>query len=265
MGNTEAVLTLQPIMLALFLHYHVPLYHLGGQSKLAFFFSRHPPHLTPSLLVSRHLSYSHRYDPSSQFRLAIGSYVEQYSNAVHIIKKRTDSKGDNLDQSLYTAGSFDHPYPCTKLLWTPDMRNTGAKDLLATTGDYLRIWRIYDDPSNTSSGSQNVVPKKECLLNNNKTSEYCAPLTSFDWNETDPTLIGTSSIDTTCTIWDLEAQTARTQLIAHDKEVFDLAFARYVVVVTVCASLLIWKDAGTSCRALSFSGLTVYLLFHFYP
>jgi WD repeat-containing protein 68 len=155
--------------------------------------------------------------------------VEQYSNAVHIIKKRTGSKSDNLDQSLYTAGSFDHPYPCTKLLWSPDIRNQSAKDLLATTGDYLRIWRIYDDPSSgANTNLQNVVPKKEVLLNNNKTSEYCAPLTSFDWNETDPTLIGTSSIDTTCTIWDLEAQTARTQLIAHDKEVFDIAFARYV-------------------------------------
>jgi hypothetical protein len=37
----------------------------------------------------------------------------------------------------------------------------------------------------------------------NKGSEYCAPLTSFDWNDTDPTMIGTSSIDTTCTIWDI--------------------------------------------------------------
>jgi WD repeat-containing protein 68 len=51
-------------------------------------------------------------------------------------------------------------------------------------------------------------------------------LTSFDWNEADPNIIGTSSIDTTCTIWDLTTQTARTQLIAHDREVFDLAFAR---------------------------------------
>lgn len=38
----------------------------------------------------------------------------------------------------------------------------------------------------------------------NKNSEFCAPLTSFDWNEVDPNLIGTSSIDTTCTIWGLE-------------------------------------------------------------
>jgi len=64
------------------------------------------------------------------------------------------------------------------------------------------------------------------MLDNNKNSEYCAPLTSFDWNETDPSIIGTSSIDTTCTIWDINTQQAKTQLIAHDKEVYDIAFAK---------------------------------------
>ena len=38
----------------------------------------------------------------------------------------------------------------------------------------------------------------------NKNSEFSAPLTSFDWNETDLNRLGTSSIDTTCTIWDIE-------------------------------------------------------------
>lgn len=37
--------------------------------------------------------------------------------------------------------------------------------------------------------------------------------------------MGTCSIDTTCTIWDLEQAAVRTQLIAHDKEVYDIAFA----------------------------------------
>jgi DDB1- and CUL4-associated factor 7 len=49
--------------------------------------------------------------------------------------------------------------------------------------------------------------------------EYCSPLTSFDWSEADPNTIGTSSIDTTCTIWDVTTGAPRTQLIAHDKEV----------------------------------------------
>lgn len=30
----------------------------------------------------------------------------------------------------------------------------------------------------------------ECLLNNNKNSDFCASLTSFDWNEVDPNLLG---------------------------------------------------------------------------
>ena len=45
------------------------------------------------------------------------------------------------------------------------------------------------------------------LLQNKKlSSEYCAPLTSFDWNETDTKILGTSSIDTTCTIWKLQVK-----------------------------------------------------------
>ena len=42
------------------------------------------------------------------------------------------------------------------------------------------------------------------VIYQNKNSEFCAPLTSFDWNETDPNILGASSIDTTCTIWGLE-------------------------------------------------------------
>eukprot|EP00586_Coscinodiscus_wailesii_P006935 CAMPEP_0172492164 /NCGR_PEP_ID=MMETSP1066-20121228/23205_1 /TAXON_ID=671091 /ORGANISM="Coscinodiscus wailesii, Strain CCMP2513" /LENGTH=387 /DNA_ID=CAMNT_0013261623 /DNA_START=33 /DNA_END=1196 /DNA_ORIENTATION=- len=187
------------------------------------------------------LSWSHRPDPTSQFRLAIGSYVEQYSNCVQIVKKRAnhaisapqppdphlaahhqkDQEYTYNSTQMFKACEFDHPYPCTKILWSPD-RSSSSRDLLATTGDYLRIWNVADD----GSGRGTLLHKKEALLNNNKNSEYCAPLTSFDWNEADPNIVGTSSIDTTCTIWDVTQQTARTQLIAHDREVFDLAFAR---------------------------------------
>lgn len=50
-------------------------------------------------------------------------------------------------------------------------------------------------------------------------------MTSFDWNTYDPALIVTSSIDTTCTVWNVETNQAKTQLIAHDKEVYDVTFA----------------------------------------
>ncbi|KAG5460992.1 MAG: transparent testa glabra 1 protein [Olpidium bornovanus] len=62
-------------------------------------------------------------------------------------------------------------------------------------------------------------------LRQNAKTDFCAPLTSFDWNDTDPTLVVTSSIDTTCTVWNVERGQANTQLIAHDKEVYDVAWA----------------------------------------
>lgn len=55
-----------------------------------------------------------------------------------------------------------------------------------------------------------------------------APLTSFDWSEADPNQCVTSSLDTTCTIWDMNTQQAKTQLIAHDSEVLDVAFSQGV-------------------------------------
>lgn len=176
--------------------------------------------LISSLPLSRIISRSaFRQTAASPFRLAIGSYIEQYSNVVSIIQKNPSS--DDPTGSLYKTAEFDHPYPCTKLAWSPDT-SQGAPDLLATTGDYLRLWSV---GAETDATGQNPV-KKEAVLNNNKTSEYCAPLTSFDWNDADPSILGTCSIDTTCTIWDVNMQSPITQLIAHDREVFDMAFSR---------------------------------------
>jgi WD repeat-containing protein 68 len=122
----------------------------------------------------------------------------------------------NEDTEIFEVkGSFEHPYPTTKIMWIPDKLGARA-DLIGTTGDYMRLWEVVDGKK----------IELKCLLNNNKNSEFCAPLTSFDWNETDPSILGTSSIDTTCTIWNIETQQAKTQLIAHDKEVYDIAFAR---------------------------------------
>lgn len=142
-----------------------------------------------------------------KFRLALGSFIEEYANKVQIVQ--LDEESGNFQ----VKAQFEHPYPTTKIMWYPSESND-KPDLLGTTGDYMRIWEV------TEHGV-----KQKCTLNNSKNTEFCAPLTSFDWNRTDPNIIGTSSIDTTCTIWDLEVQTARTQLIAHDKEVFDMAFA----------------------------------------
>ena len=89
-----------------------------------------------------------------RFRLALGSFVEEYSNKVEIItldEQRREFPAEPTHR-------FDHPYPCTKIMFVPDTEGTG-EDLLATSGDYLRVWRIGDDGVHVRS-----------LLNNNKNS-----------------------------------------------------------------------------------------------
>ncbi|KAJ1496930.1 ddb1 and cul4 associated factor 7, partial [Coelomomyces lativittatus] len=52
-----------------------------------------------------------------------------------------------------------------------------------------------------------------------------SPLTGFDWHVYDPHLLVTSSLDTTCTVWDVTGGQRLTQWRAHDQEVLDVSFA----------------------------------------
>ena len=136
-----------------------------------------------------------------------------------------------------------HSYPVTRILWEPASSQKQSTDLLATSGDHLRLWSLpsqqpYNSSNsiNRSSNSTQHPPQKLtplALLSNSKSPEHTAPLTSLDWNTLSPSLIITSSIDTTCTIWDIPTLTAKTQLIAHDKEVFDVRFCANSVDVFV--------------------------------
>lgn len=46
----------------------------------------------------------------------------------------------NTDPKL----TFKHPYPATKVMFIPD-KDSARSDLLATTGDFLRIWHVDDE------------------------------------------------------------------------------------------------------------------------
>ena len=50
------------------------------------------------------------------FRLAVGSFKEEYSNQIEIIQLYKDDKGVGTFKKLT---SFEHPYPTTKLMWAP--------------------------------------------------------------------------------------------------------------------------------------------------
>uniref|UniRef100_A0A915C559 DDB1-and CUL4-associated factor 7 n=1 Tax=Parascaris univalens TaxID=6257 RepID=A0A915C559_PARUN len=133
-------------------------------------------------------AWSCKRHPDKRWRIAVGSVVEEkpQNNRVSVVQL------DEQQGELIERFSFEHNFPPNCIEWIPDLKQT---------------------------------------------SNYSGPLTNFDWNDMDPSLIGTSSIDMSCTIWQLEtgqamAQTkkttgtVKTQLIAHDKPVHDIAFSK---------------------------------------
>lgn len=179
--------------------------------------------------------------PSGAGKMAICSYLEDPHNFIQILDTHVEQQLDALPgQPQYGLGysrvaEATCSYPVTRILWEPPSTQKQTTDLLATSGDHLRLWSLPATTPNTtsntinrSSASRRASPTQKltplALLSNSKTPEHTAPLTSLDWNQLSPKLIITSSIDTTCTIWDIPTLTAKTQLIAHDKEVFDVRF-----------------------------------------
>ncbi|OWZ16241.1 WD domain-containing hypothetical protein [Phytophthora megakarya] len=146
----------------------------------------------------------------SSLRIAASTFIPgEYANKIEIFHPSSNQK------EVVSALEIDHPYPPTKIMWSP--ASLGSRmELLATTADFLRLWTISDTSIELHS---RFTAKK----NNN---DACAPLTSFDWNEVEPNIIGTSSTGNTCTIWDITQPTSpKHQIVAHDTEVYDMAFS----------------------------------------
>ncbi|KAF5370870.1 hypothetical protein D9758_002077 [Tetrapyrgos nigripes] len=199
----------------------------------------------------------------SAFRLGIGSFCENYQNRIAIIglqDERVLVEDDYTDYpDFVTLCEAPHNYPVTSLQWQPASaasfawtQRAGTSELLATTGDALRIWDYVGDGQAAMSnyvgrqatstghslsmktalsgvrsafflGVQAIlsVPQQQSKGQNQSNG---APITNFSWNEKMPSLIVTASIDTTCTVWNIDTSTAVTQLIAHDREVYDVAW-----------------------------------------
>ena len=55
--------------------------------------------------------------------------------------------------------------------------------------------------------------------------EFGGAITSFDWNPQNSASIATASLDSTCTVWNIETQQVTTQLIAHENHaVYDISY-----------------------------------------
>ncbi|XP_057968338.1 WD repeat-containing protein LWD1-like [Malania oleifera] len=161
------------------------------------------------------LAWSMRLDKGS--RLAVGSSLEDYTNKVELLHFNPDSGDFSTDSRLV----LHHPYAPSHLMFFPS-DDTSHPDLLATSGDFLRLWHLHPDRVDLKS-----------LLNSNKASEFNSPITSFDWAPFDLRRVAASSVDTTCTVWDVETEAVDTQLVAHDKEVYDISWGGVGVFASV--------------------------------
>jgi len=155
--------------------------------------------------ISNKPLYGMAFQKADFIRLAVSSLERSNSNKIEIL--------DLVNDKLKLMSYENQEYPITKLMWSPDINNSNT---LASSSDIIRLYK-YDEENNKLNLTSAL---------NNKKSKYSSPLTSFDWNSKNPSILGTASIDTTCTIWDLNKLNIRTQLIAHDKEVFDIAFSQ---------------------------------------
>lgn len=153
------------------------------------------------------LSFQNTGDTNT-LRLATSTIETSNSNRIEVIE--LDKNLNNLSR----VSVEDTEFPCSKILWSPSIN---SNSILATTSDVLRLYKYSE-----SSNKLNLA----CSLNKKNNQNYSGPLTSMDWNKENPSILGVCSIDTTCTIWDLNKNDIKTLLIAHDKEVYDIAFGK---------------------------------------
>ena len=99
-------------------------------------------------------------------------------------------------------------FPVSSILFSPHEEN---KNLLISTSDILSVYSYEQEQLNLQ-----VAFKK-------KTKNYNGPLTSCDWSRANNAIIGVSSVDHTCSIWDLNKREQKYMIIAHDKEVYDIS------------------------------------------
>lgn len=189
-------------------------------------------------------------------KIALSSYREDSTNRLEIVYGEPQQV--DVDHTARAAGAaaanswsfarrhdYSVKYPVTRLQWDPAMSLLSTDvDRLATTSECLRIYEVIkpndyaagntgyvgstspDRGASGALGGAKLVEKTALTNSKSKNLNQLPPMTSFDWNRFDPTSLITCSIDTTCTVWNLTKETfvAKTQLIAHDSEVYDVKY-----------------------------------------
>ena len=144
-------------------------------------------------------------ESNSKILGAMASISESMNNCIEVVSIDIE-KGGISQKDL-----FKIQFPASKIMWSPIIENYGDdRKLMAVASDKLRLF----DFSNQSG----IEYRTE--LRNTMLKDLSGPLTSFDWSPNN-NFICCSSIDTTCSIFDINQGKFFKQLIAHDKEVLE--------------------------------------------
>lgn len=154
-------------------------------------------------------------------RLAVGSFIEEQLNRVQILQFDVESGMLLTDE----RASFPHPFPPTHLEFMPD-RSTSPPDLLATSSDVVRLWKI------SESGTVLDSTLKDSQMTGVRSQ---SAVTCFDWNAMDVTSLLSGSTDGILTVWNVEARMVTSRLKAHHGDVLDCQWGA-VDVVASCSS-----------------------------
>ena len=153
-------------------------------------------------------------DWSEEDFVAVGSYKEDTFNKLQILHS-----SDLI--SWNKVGEENCMFPLSRIQWCPN----GRSQQLATCSDSLRLWNYTDFTLQEQINLSFYRYNKSGGSGSASSLGQLPPVSSFHWNKIDPNLIISSSIDTTCTVWDLQSPNyVKTQLIAHDSEVYDVKF-----------------------------------------
>lgn len=149
--------------------------------------------------------------PRQRCRLALGSCLEHGPNRIRVVEVGDVGRGDVVTE-------VEQPFPATKLMFNACDKGSKSSEFLASSSTSMNLWEIEGNQAkhvaNLASGRAQT------------SSGHQPPLTSFDWSPTHHHKLATCSVDSTCTIWNIEKQKIEIQLIAHDKAVYDIAFCQ---------------------------------------
>jgi len=142
------------------------------------------------------------FQKTDLIRLAISSLESSLTNKIEIIEMENNKLVSKCNEKLEAQIS--------KLMWSPRVIN---RNTLACCTNMLNLFSYNSENHELDSIYELKNPFSK------------SPLNSFDWSNSNPAILGTSSKDKTCTIWDLMKFEIHTHLMELESEVLDIAFS----------------------------------------